>query len=213
MRTLLSLVLFFSLSVPALASCPSSLELKDANGVTAPGKYTDDGSGNCQVNTAEQDGAQATIGSKSDSAYGGSGSGSLVTLLKGIYGVANSAIPAQSNTTTTIGQVGGQVNITPTDCSGTISSGGTAQSLISANSSLHGFTLQNIDASAGSGEDIWFSLTTTAAASTAQSYGLIPPASTTTQGGSYTTPLGLGTNHAVSIIAATTGHKFSCTYW
>jgi hypothetical protein len=36
----------------AHATCPSSLLLKDAAGVTAPGKYTDDGNGNCVPNVA-----------------------------------------------------------------------------------------------------------------------------------------------------------------
>jgi hypothetical protein len=109
---------------------------------------------------------------------------------------------------------GGAVNVTPTDCSGTITSGGTAQNAIAANAALHGFTLANIDASAGSGEPLWLSLTTTAAASTGASYPLAAPTATSFAGlSSYTTPLGFGTNHAVSIIGATTGHKFSCTYW
>lgn len=108
----------------------------------------------------------------------------------------------------------GAVNVTPTDCSGTITTGGTAQNAIAANAALHGFTIANIDASAGSGEPIWESLTTTAAASTVGSYPLAAPTATTFSGlSSYTTPLGFGTNHAVSVVAATTGHKFSCTYW
>ncbi len=36
------------LAAPAFAVCPSTLQLKDNAGVTAPGKYVDDGSGNCQ---------------------------------------------------------------------------------------------------------------------------------------------------------------------
>jgi len=56
--------------------------------------------------------------------------------------------------------------------------------------------------------------TATAAAATAASYPLAPPAATTFAGmGSYSTPPGFGTNHAVSIIGATTGHKFSCSWW
>ena len=122
-------------------------------------------------------------------------------------------IPAQVNTTTNIGAVSGIVNVTPSDCSGTITAGGTAQTLIAASITIHGFQVQNIDSSAGGGELIWFSLTGTAAAATAGSYSLVPPAGTTTQGFSYSTPFGFGINHAVSIIAATTGHKFSCTSW
>lgn len=106
------------------------------------------------------------------------------------------------------------VNVTGTDCSGTATTGGTAQTAISTQTTLHGFTLANTDASAGSGEPIWISFTTTAAAGAAASYPIAPPTATTFAGmGSYTSPPGFGTGHAVSILAATTGHKFSCTWW
>lgn len=105
-------------------------------------------------------------------------------------------------------------NITPTDCSGTIATGGTAQNAFGAQVSLHGFTIANIDTSAGAGEPLWISFTTTAAASTVGSYPLAAPTATTFAFlSSFTAPPGFGTNHAVSVIAATTGHKFSCTYW
>lgn len=106
------------------------------------------------------------------------------------------------------------INIYTHDCSGTITAGGTAQALISTQFALHGFVLANIDASAGSGEPIWFSFTGTAASATAGSYPLAAPAATSYVGlSSWTSPAGFGSNHAVSIIAATTGHKFSCTWW
>lgn len=109
---------------------------------------------------------------------------------------------------------GGPVNIAPTDCSGSITTGGTAQTAISASATIHGFTIANIDASAGSGEPLWFSFTGVSAAATAASYPLSAPASTTFAGlTAFTTPYGFGTSHAVSVVAATTGHKFSCTYW
>jgi hypothetical protein len=116
--------------------------------------------------------------------------------------------------TAAIGTVTGNVNVTPTNCSGTITSGGTAQNAIAATATIHGFTIANIDTSAGSGEPLWISFTTTAAASTAASYPLAAPTATTFAGlSSFTTPLGFGMNTALSVIAATTGHKFSCTYW
>ena len=106
------------------------------------------------------------------------------------------------------------VNVTPNACSGTITSGGAAQNAIAAQTTLHGFTIANIDASAGSGEPLWISFTTTAAASGTDSYPLAAPTATTFAGlNSFTTPFGFGTNHAVSIIGTTTGHKFSCTWW
>lgn len=119
----------------------------------------------------------------------------------------NAALPAGTND---IGNVGGRTNVTPTDCSGTITTGGTAQNAHTAQSTLRGMTIANLDAT----EVMWISFTTTAAASTTQSYPLAPATATTFAGlASYTTPLGFGYNTALSVIAATTGHKFSCTRW
>lgn len=106
-----------------------------------------------------------------------------------------------------------QTNLTPTDCSGTIGTGDTAQNAIAAQTTLHGFTLANIDASSGSGEDLWFSFTGTAAAATAGSYALVPIGGTITGPYTWTSPPGFGTGHAVSIVGHTTGHKYSCTWW
>jgi len=79
-------------------------------------------------------------------------------------------------------------NVTPTDCSGTISTGGTAQVAIAAQTTLHGFFIGNID-SAHNDEVLWTSFTTTAAAQTAGSYPLAPPTATTFASfGSFTTP-------------------------
>jgi hypothetical protein len=111
-------------------------------------------------------------------------------------------------------QSAGSVNVTATNCSGTITTGGTAQNAFTAQTTLHGFTIANIDATTNSGEVLWMSFTTTAAPATTASYPLPSPAATTYTGmGSYTTPPGYGANHAVSIIAATTGHQYSCTWW
>lgn len=105
-------------------------------------------------------------------------------------------------------------NMTPTDCSGSIATGGTAQNAFTAQTTLHGFIIKNTDASAGGGEPVWISFTRTAVANTAGSYPLGPPVTTLFAGGeSFSAPPGFGTNHAVSVIAATTGHKFSCTWW
>ncbi len=112
------------------------------------------------------------------------------------------------------GAVSGITNVTPTDCSGTITLGGTAQNAITAQTALHGFAIVNIDASAGGGEPIAISFTGTAALNSAGSYPLAAPAPVSLAGyGSFTTPFGFGTNHAISVIGATTGHKFSCTWW
>ena len=101
-------------------------------------------------------------------------------------------------------------NVTPTDCSGTITSGGTAQNAFTAQTTLHGFTIVNIDTT----EPMWISFTTTAAASAAGSYPLQAATATTfASPGSFTAPRGFGLNHALSVIATTTSHKFTCTWW
>jgi hypothetical protein len=104
----------------------------------------------------------------------------------------------------------GAVNITLTDCSGTISSGGAAQNAFTANAGRHGFTIANIDTT----EPLWISFTTTAAASGTGSYPLGQADATAfTNLTSFTSPPGMGINTALSVIAATTSHKYSCTVW
>jgi hypothetical protein len=103
----------------------------------------------------------------------------------------------------------GAPNRTPIDCSGSIATGGTAQNLLDATKTdLHGFCLLNIDTS----ENLWLSLNGTAAASTAGSYSLAP-ASSTAQGGSFCTPPGMGVKTNPTVVAASTSHKYSCTWW
>jgi len=94
------------------------------------------------------------------------------------------------------------------DCSGTITSGGVAQSAFVASRSRHGFIIYNLDTT----EPLWINFNDTATASTQGSYPLTAPAPTTfSSGGSFYTSVGY--NGALSIVAATTGHKFSCTIW
>jgi hypothetical protein len=148
------------------------------------------------------------LGLQADSVCG-SATGSCTTqaLLKFLNNAVTSSIPAGTNT---IGNVNGAPNLTPTDCSGAITTGGTAQNAFSAGATKHGFTIVNIDTS----EPLWISFTTTAAASTAASYPLQAATATTfASPGSFTTPMGFGINTALSVIAVTTGHKFSCTWW
>src|SRR5258706_12139554 len=104
----------------------------------------------------------------------------------------------------------GAVNITLTDCSGTIAAGAAAQNSFTAASTRHGFTIANIDTT----EVLWMSFTTTAAASRTGSYPLSSATAVTLTGlSSFTSPPGMGINTALSVIAATTAHKFSCTVW
>lgn len=104
----------------------------------------------------------------------------------------------------------GAVNVTPTDCSGSITTGGTAQNAFTAGATKHGFTILNFDTT----EPLWISFTGTATAATVASYPLQAATATTFAGaGSFATPAGFGMNTALSVVAATTGHKFSCTWW
>jgi hypothetical protein len=117
---------------------------------------------------------------------------------------AGGSIPAGTND---IGNVGGRQNVTPNDCSGTIAVGGTAQNAFAASATRRGFIVMNL-----STDEMWISFTGAAAANGTGSYGL-SPATATTPGGSFSSPLGFGINTALSIVAATNGDKFTCTWW
>jgi hypothetical protein len=154
------------------------------------------------------DGGDTTQGAKADAACAGGGSAcSLNARLAHLENITAGAIPAGTNS---IGSVNLAANVTATDCSGTVTTGGTAVNAFTAQTTLHGFTILNDDTT----EPLWISFTTTAAASTAGSYPLAPATATSFAGASsFTSPPGFGTNHALSVIAATTAHKYSCTWW
>jgi hypothetical protein len=116
-------------------------------------------------------------------------------------------IIARADISTATNWIMGASNVPPTDCSIALTTGGTAQNILAAQTNLHGFQIQNL-----STDNVWISFTTTAAATTIGSY-FLNPASATAAGGSYNAPLGFGTNHAISVVAATTGDKISCTWW
>lgn len=88
------------------------------------------------------------------------------------------------------------------DGSGTITTGGTAQTLFSGSTPSNGFLISNPDSS----EALWISLHGTAAANANGSI-CIPAL------GTFTTPASLKPSHAVSIVGATTGHKFTAEEW
>ncbi len=129
----------------------------------------------------------------------------------GTQGTATNLTAVAGTATTAAGvPIIGSVNTTLTDCSGTIATGAAAQNAFTAAATRHGFTIANIDTS----EVLWISFTTTAAASGTGSYPLAPATATTFAGlSSFTSPIGMGINTALSVIAATTSHKFSCTVW
>lgn len=107
-------------------------------------------------------------------------------------------------------QLEAQVNVPPFDCSGSITLGATAQNAHPAFFNLQGMSIVNLDTT----EVMWISFTGTATPNTIGSFPLAPAAATTFAGlSSYTTPAGFGYKTALSVVAATTGHKWSCVRW
>lgn len=86
------------------------------------------------------------------------------------------------------------------DRSGTITTGGTPQSLMAANSSRKGFMVQNISAG-----DLWIN-ELGAATQTAGSIKIAP-------GATYSSPLGGTPLGAVSIVGATAAQAFTAREW
>lgn len=98
-----------------------------------------------------------------------------------------------------VGVSAGSVLPTGTNRSGAITTGGTAQTLAAANATRIGLEIQNIDAT----EDMWLNeIGGAAALNTAGSYKIGAGSSARVR-----------TNQAVSVIAATTGHKWTATEW
>lgn len=95
------------LGSPAFATCPGTLQLKDNVGVTANGKYVDDGSGNCQpsVVLAPNTGEVGTPATSVSQPTGGVG---LSGWLSGIYKALTGTI-----TVTGTVQPGNTANTTP----------------------------------------------------------------------------------------------------
>jgi len=89
-----------------------------------------------------------------------------------------------------------------TDASSTITTGGAPQNVFGATIPTNGWAVYNPDAS----ETLWVSDTTTAAPN---AVGSIPVFA----GSGYETPPGRKPIAAVSIVAATSGHKFTASRW
>lgn len=92
---------------------------------------------------------------------------------------------------------------TASDGSGTIASGNLAQDLFGGVVPTNGFAVYNPDTN----EDLWISLSTTAAIG---GQGSIRVAA---NGGGYEMPPTAKPFHKISIIAVTTGHKFTAIKW
>ena len=101
----------------------------------------------------------------------------------------------------TLNGAGGAAQVTKTDRSGTITSGGNAQTLMAANASRNGWQLQN-----NSTGNLWFNELGGTAVQTQPSFRLAP-------GESYESPVGASTALAISIIGATTGQTFTAREW
>ena len=100
------------------------------------------------------------------------------------------------------------VNVAPIDCSATVVVGGTAVNAFGVSSGRRAFQIANIDTT----EVMWISFTGTAVAGGVGSFPLAPATATTFAGlSSYYSTFGFNT--ALSVVAATSGHKFSCTRW
>lgn len=94
-----------------------------------------------------------------------------------------------------------------TSCSVTVTTGGTAQNLFTGQTNVQQVVIMDIDT--GKTEGIWVSWLGTAAPNTVDSF-YIPPYSATAGAGSFSLPAGLHPT-AISVYAATTGHKVSCS--
>lgn len=90
--------------------------------------------------------------------------------------------------------------VSDTDRSGTITTGGTAQTLMAQNGSRRGFWVQNV-----SSGDLWISTVGTAAAS--------QPSMKIAAGALYESPAHGVSTAAISIYGATTGQAFSAREW
>lgn len=93
------------------------------------------------------------------------------------------------------------------DCSGTITTGGTAQTIYTSNSVRYVMLINN------SANMMCFSITGTAATIAGTNCGAgsypLQPGSATAAGGSFTNPQGMNIP-TISIISASTGDRFSC---
>jgi len=123
----------------------------------------------------------------------------MTSKLQGLYAPDQSTyVTITDGEGNVVSDSGGDYSLT--DRSGTITSGGTAQSLAAANSSRHGFWIQN-----NSTGDIWISPNTTAVAS--------EPSLWLPSGAYYEFPSNGVPSTAISIYGATTGQTFTAREW
>jgi hypothetical protein len=144
------------------------------------------------------------------------GSGVLVQRVKPTLGVTGTAVDVSSDNgvsgtgvqrVTIASDSTGQVAIasfkglTLTDRSSTITTGGTQQTLMSTNSSRHGFMVENT-----SNGDLWINELGSSAVQASPSIKIA-------SGNLYESPVGGASTAAISIIGATTGQSFTSREW
>ena len=141
---------------------------------------------------------ETTLGAPADAAWGGTGSGGVVALLKALWTALTATLTVQPVS-------GAQWRIGAQGAAGdaTIVNAGVAQALFAGTTPANGFAVHNPDAF----EDMWVSDSTTAAANGEGS--MIVAAG----GGSYETPPGYRPIGAVSVYALTAGHKITARRW
>jgi len=149
----------------------------------------------------------ATVSGNQVQVFDSSANTELANLLTEITALAANLANVTIGGGTQISSVQQTAERSVTDHSGTITAGGTAQVAAAVNNSRQGIYLQNLDTT----EDLWFSLSGTAAVATAGSFSLSPGTGTTVAGGAWQNSNAL--TNAISVIAATTGHKFSLMTW
>lgn len=146
---------------------------------------------------AAVDGADVTQGLTTDAAAAAGGTGTISAKLREmttLQAATTAAITAAALTP----PLAIQGNAS-TDGSTTITTGGTAQNLFSAAIPAHGFEVCNPNST----EDLWVSDSTTAAANNTGSYRVA------LNGGCYSSPINRLPIQAISVFAATTGHKIT----
>ncbi len=179
-------------------------------GLTATG--TGGGGGGGAVTVA--DGADVTQGAIADAVVAAGAAGTLSAKLRRLttdLAALLAKLPAALGITTSAGSlsiapasdatflIAGAI-ATRTDKSGTITTGGTAQTIIASNAARKGFEIQN-----QSTGDLYFSTLATAIQG--------QPSVRVAPGQLYETPIGGAGTGAVSLIGATTGQAFAAREW
>lgn len=187
-----------------LSLTTSGLLRIDGSGVTQPisGSVTVTGSGNFTVVQPTGTNLHAVLDTTSTTAVTQATGTNLHTVLDSgtltslttLTGITN-ALPAGTNALGSV--IANPVANTLTDCSGTITSGATAQTMVATNATRKYLYIQNV-----SDTTMWINFTTTAVAN--------QPSLSITAGSSFVMESTFVSTELVSVIGATTGKAFTC---